>query len=93
MEIPASLLMSSGNYSYVVVKASVHSEFSSVFGLNEDETKVLVKRFCNYKEEIVNGIMLKATPLQMINTLGQLGYRVVASTGEAEILWTMQRDL
>lgn len=85
--------MSSGTYSYVVVKGSVHAEDCSVFGLNVDETKALVKRFSDYKKDIVNGTILKATPVQMINALGQLGYRVVATTGEAEIVWTLQRDL
>ncbi|KAJ3654748.1 hypothetical protein Zmor_013918 [Zophobas morio] len=93
MEIPASLLMSSGTYAYVAVKASIHAADSAVFGLNEAETVALVKRFDNYKKDVINGILLKAAPMQVVNALGQLGYRVVGTTGEAEIVWTMQRDI
>ena len=93
MEIPASLLMSSGTYAYVAVKASIHASDSAVFGLYDDEIKALVKRFSEYRKEIINGVLLKASPLEVVNALGQLGYRVVATTGEAEVIWTMQRDI
>ncbi|KAM0729309.1 hypothetical protein ACS0PU_004663 [Formica fusca] len=36
--------------------------------------------------------MLKGTPFSVINALAELGYRVICSTGEAEILWTLQRE-
>ena len=85
--------MSSGTYAYVAVKASIHAADSAVFGLNEAETVALVKRFDNYKKDVINGILLKAAPMQVVNALGQLGYRVVGTTGEAEIVWTMQRDI
>lgn len=93
MEIPASLLMSSGTFAYVAVKASIHASDSAVFGLNDDEIKALVKKFSDYRKEVINGVLLKAAPLEVVNALGQLGYRVVATTGEAEVTWTMQRDL
>lgn len=93
MEIPASLLMSSGTFAYVAVKASLHAADCAVFGLNNDEIVALVKRFENYRKDIINGILLKANPIQAVNALGQLGYRVVATTGETEVVWTMQRDL
>lgn len=32
-------------------------------------------------------------PFSIINALAELGYRVICSTGEAEILWTLQREL
>lgn len=85
--------MSSGNHAYVAVKASLHAADSAVFGLNEDEIKALVKKFSDYRKEVINGILLKAAPINVVNALGQLGYRVVATTGEAEIVWTMQRDI
>lgn len=91
MEIPASLLMTSGMYAYVVVKSSVHASDTSVFGLNNDEVAAISQRYPK-KIDIENGMLFKATPIQMINALGQLGYHVVASTGEAEVTWTMQRD-
>lgn len=93
MEIPASLLISSGMHAYVAVKASLHASDSAVFGLNETELNALVKRFHNYRKDIINGILLKATPIEIVNALAELGYRVVATTGEAEVVWTMQRDI
>nr|XP_023016291.1 uncharacterized protein LOC111505673 [Leptinotarsa decemlineata] len=93
MEIPASLLVSSGTYAYVAVKASLHSADSAVFGLSDVEIKALVKRFPNSKKEVINGVLLKAPPIEVVNALSQLGYRVVATTGEAEVVWTMQRDI
>lgn len=85
--------MSSGNFAYVAVKASLHASDSAVFGLNEVEFKALVKKFSNYQKEVINGVLLKASPMEVVNALGQLGYRVVATTGEGEIVWTMQRDV
>lgn len=85
--------MSSGNHAYVAVKASLHATDSAVFGLNEEEIKALMKKFSNNRLEVINGILLKAPPIDVINALGQLGYRVVATTGEAEVVWTMQRDI
>lgn len=32
-------------------------------------------------------------PIQVINTLSELGYKVVCSTGEAEVVWTLQREV
>lgn len=85
--------MSGGNHAYVAVKASLHASDSAVFGLNEEEIKALAKKFSNYRQNVINGILLKAAPLEVVNALGQLGYRVVATTGEAEIVWTMQREI
>lgn len=85
--------MSTGTYAYVAVKASIHAGDSAVFGLNEDELRALVKKFDGYKKDVINGVLLKATPMAVVNALGQLGYRVVATTGETEVTWTMQRDI
>lgn len=93
MEVPASLLVSSGMYAYVAVKASIHATDSAVFGLNDVELNALVKRFHNYRKDIINGTLLKAAPIELINALAEIGYRVVATTGEAEVVWTLQRDV
>lgn len=85
--------MSSGNHAYVAVKASIHAADSAVFGLNEEEIKALLKKFSNKHQEVINGILLNVTPMEVVNALGQLGYKVVATTGEAEIVWTMQREI
>lgn len=94
MDIPANILMSSGMYAYVAVKASVHASDSAVFGLNDDEINALCKKYNNsVRKDVINGILLKAAPIEVVNSLGQLGYKVVTTTGEAEIVWTMQREL
>lgn len=93
MDIPTSVLMATTTYAYVVVKGSVYASDSAVFGLNEIETKALVKKFSNSHKEVINGVLLKAPPLDIVNALGQLGYRVVATTGEAEVVWTLQREV
>jgi len=93
MEIPATLLMSSGMHAYVAVKASIHASDSAVFGLNDVEITALTKRFNNHKIDVVNGVLIKAAPIQVINALAELGYKVVSTCGEAEIIWTLQRDI
>lgn len=93
MEIPASLLMSSGMHYYVCVKASLHAQDSAVFGLSKVEESAMIKRFSGDDKGQINGIYLKSPPMEVINALSELGYKVVATTGEAEIAWTMQRDL
>lgn len=95
-DIPASVLMPSGNYAYVVVKGSLHATDSAVFGLNDVETRALRKKYSytqNEAREVINGVMLRAPPVEVVNALGQLGYKVVATTGEAEVIWTMQREV
>lgn len=93
MDVPASLLMSSGVHAYVAVKASLHASHSSVFGLSNVETSALVKRFHNYREDIVNGVLLNGSPIEVVNALSELGYRIIGTSGEAEVVWTMQRDI
>lgn len=91
MEVPGNLL-SPDLYTYVAVKASLHSDITSAFGLNDVEISALSKRF-QCKTEVINGVTFKAPPIVIVNALGQLGYKVIATTGETEIVWTMQRDL
>lgn len=93
MEIPASLLMSSGSFAYVAVKSSLHASETAVFGLNKDEMAALSKRFGNCRKSIINGVSLRVPPMDIVNALALLGYRVVGTTGETEVVWTMQRDL
>ncbi|XP_033178360.1 uncharacterized protein LOC105680196 isoform X3 [Bombus impatiens] len=81
------------NYYYVGVKASPFANDCVVFGLNSDEILALSKRFPNSGSDVVNGTMIKGPPFSIINALAELGYRVICSTGEAEILWTLQREL
>lgn len=82
-----------GTFTYVAVKGSLHASESAVFGLNADEVKAITKRFPSSTTECVNGIRIKAAPLDVINSLSLLGYKVVCTTGEIEVVWTLQREV
>ncbi|KAJ8679491.1 hypothetical protein QAD02_015278 [Eretmocerus hayati] len=86
-------MISSENFYYIAVKGSPFSMDCVAFGLMQDEILALNKRFPNSGTEVVNGVVIKGSPLTVINALSELGYRVVCSTGEAEILWTLQREI
>lgn len=79
---------------YIGVKASPFATDCAVFGLPPKEASALRSRFplSPSSPNVVNGITLKGTPFSVINALAELGYRVICSTGETEILWTMQRE-
>lgn len=81
-----------GTYVYVFVKGSLYANFTSLFGLSEDEAKALSMRYGNLTTAIDNGLMIKSSPAELINALAQLNYKVICSTGEAEITWTLQRE-
>lgn len=81
-----------GTYVYVFVKGSLYANFTSLFGLSNDEALALSKRYGNTTTDIDNGLILKAPPTELINALAQLNYKVICSTGEAEITWTLQRE-
>ncbi|XP_017482198.1 PREDICTED: uncharacterized protein LOC108371201 [Rhagoletis zephyria] len=91
--IPVPIVQNEENYTYVTVKGSLHDRSCAVFGLNDTEIQALSKRFGNGLKGAVNGVMVTITPMDMVNTLAQLGYKVVCSCGEAEISWTMQREI
>ncbi|XP_018796488.1 PREDICTED: uncharacterized protein LOC108973579 [Bactrocera latifrons] len=91
--IPVPIVQNEENYTYVTVKGSLHDRSCAVFGLNDTEILALSKRFANGLKGAVNGIMVTIPPMDMVNTLAQLSYKVICSCGEAEISWTMQREI
>lgn len=91
--IPVPIVNNEGTYAYITVKGSLHDRSCSVFGLNDTEIQALSKRFENSVKPVVNGVMVSTPALVMLNTLAQLSYKVVCSCGEAEICWTMQREI
>ncbi|XP_017043802.1 uncharacterized protein LOC108089865 [Drosophila ficusphila] len=91
--IPVPILQSEGNFAYITVKGSLHDTTCTIFGLNQAEIQALFKRFESGVKACVNGIMVAVPPMVMLNTLAQLSYKVVCSCGEAEICWTMQREV
>lgn len=80
-------------YYYIFVKGSLYSPDSAVFGLEAAEIQALSKRFNSPCKEIENGIMLKRSVCDVINALAQLGYKVISTCGDAETMFTMQREL
>lgn len=84
--------MSESAYCYVAVKGSLHASDCSVFGLIPAEVLALSKRYPS-SSEVINGMTVKGPPIAVINTLSELGYKVVCSTGEAEVVWTLQREV
>lgn len=79
-------------YVYAFVKGSLYANFTSLFGLAPEEITALSKRYGGATTGIDNGIMIKSSPAELINALAELGYKVICSTGEAEVTWTMQRE-
>ncbi|KAI5641482.1 hypothetical protein NE865_06239 [Phthorimaea operculella] len=78
---------------YAAIKGSLYANDCSVFGLKQEEVKALSKKFPGSGLEVVNGFTVKANVLATINSLAQLGYKIVSSTGETEITWTLQREI
>lgn len=89
--IPVPILQSEGTFAYVTVKGSLHDYTCTVFGLNQAEVQALSQRLS--VKSCVNGVLIAVPPMVMLNTLAQLSYKVVCSCGEAEICWTMQREV
>jgi hypothetical protein len=81
-----------GAYVYIFIKGSLYADFTTVFGLDEHEKQAVSSRFNNSFTQIDNGIMFKASVVQLINALAQLGYKIVCSTGETDVTWTLQRE-
>lgn len=80
-------------YVYIALKASLYGQDCSVFGLNDDEIRAIFNRFHCSSTQIPNGFLVKSPVIPLLNSLSQLGYKVVCTTGEAEIVWTMQREI
>lgn len=76
---------------YIAVKGSLHAFDCAVFGLKLEEVKALESKYS--RSIIVNGNAFKTNVLNVVNSLVQLGYKVLSSTGESEITWTMQREM
>jgi hypothetical protein len=78
---------------YIFVKGSLYASDAHVFGLETAEIQALSKRFNSAIKQVENGVMILHPVGQVINSLAQLGYRVVSSCGDAETIFTMQREV
>lgn len=80
---------------YIAIKGSLHANDCSVFGLGQEEIKALSKKYPGTTNDggVVNGVTIKTNVLGAINSLSQLGYKIISSTGETEITWTLQREI
>ncbi|KPI93806.1 PREDICTED: uncharacterized protein LOC106099489 [Papilio polytes] len=88
-----SNVLSEDGVVYIAVKGSLYANDSSVFGLGQEEIKALTSKFPGSGVGVVNGVTIKTNVLNSLNALGQLGYKIISSTGETEITWTLQRDI
>ncbi|XP_063529940.1 uncharacterized protein LOC134741099 [Cydia strobilella] len=77
---------------YIAIKGSLHASDCSVFGLGDEEIRALTKKYPG-SGVVVNGVAIKTNVLHAVNSLSQLGYKIISSTGENEITWTLQREL
>ncbi|KAF6214729.1 hypothetical protein GE061_009472, partial [Apolygus lucorum] len=75
-----------------VLFSSLHAGDSSVFGIKSEEYSALCRRFPDSNKQVINGVLIKGSPLEVINSLAELGYRVTCSSGETEIVWTLRRE-
>lgn len=82
-----------GAFCYIAVKSSLYAEDCAVFGLNNDEIRALSNRYSYGSTQIANGVLIKTHAIALMNSLSQLGYKVICSTGETEIVWTMAREI
>lgn len=78
---------------YVFVKGSLYSPDSAVFGLEASEIQALATKFNTTCKTVENGIMFKRSVCEVINALAQLGYRVISTCGDAETMFTLQREV
>lgn len=80
-------------YAYICIRGILSGDDCAVFGLSNEETAAIQKRFAISSIEICHGVMIKSNVFQVMNSLSKLGYKVVCSSGEKETTWTMQRDI
>jgi hypothetical protein len=80
--VPIPVISNDSLYTYVFVRGSLFASYSAVFGASDVENEALSKRFHCSSAGIENGIEIKTPPSKVINSLAQLGYRVVCSTGK-----------
>ncbi|KAI8427852.1 hypothetical protein MSG28_002232 [Choristoneura fumiferana] len=78
---------------YIAIKGSLHAYDCSVFGLGQEEISALSKKYPGSGILIPgNGVTMKANVLRAINSLAQLGYKIVSSTafnGEKDKIITL----
>lgn len=91
--VPIPVISNDSVYTYAFVRGSLYASYTAVFGASEAENEALKKRFNYTAAGIENGIEIKTAPSKVINSLAQLGYRVVCSTGETEVVWSLEREL
>lgn len=90
--LASSPLIEENGVVYIAIKGSLHANDCSVFGLGQEEIKALTKKYPG-SGVVVNGIAIKTNVLDALNSLSQLGYKIISSIGETEITWTMQREI
>ena len=74
--------------SYILLRANINDSETLISGLNENEVQLVKTKF------VVESSFIKAAPIDVINMFSNIGYKVVASSGDcASTTWTMERNL
>ena len=74
--------------SYILLRANINDSDTLASGLNDQEAQYLKTQF------VVESSFIKAAPIDVINLFSNIGYKVVASSGDcASTTWTMERNL
>lgn len=64
-----------------------------MFGLEPMEIQALSKKFSSPAKQVENGVMFMNPIPMVINSLAELGYKIVSSCGETETIFTLQREV
>lgn len=91
--VTVPVVQQEGIYTYISIRGVLSGDDCCVFGLSLEESLALQKRFTFSNMEILHGYLIKSNVFQVMNSLSKLGYKVVCSSGEKEIVWTMQREI
>lgn len=82
-----------GIYAYISIRGVLSGDDCTVFGVSLEEKLAIEKRFTTSSLPINHGMTIKSNVFQVLNSMSKLGYKVVCSSGDKEIIWTMQREI
>jgi hypothetical protein len=75
-----------GFYSFLNVLGTTYCDIHK-------ETTISFQRKGIFLVELIYVWLFAGHPIQVINTLSELGYKVICSTGDSHITWTLQRKV
>lgn len=91
--ITMPVMAQDGIYAYISIRGVLSGDDCTVFGISLEEKLAIEKRFTTSSLPINHGMTIKSNVFQVLNSMSKLGYKVVCSSGDKEIIWTMQREI